>query len=141
MKQPCSQSGVSYIEVLVTTFMIAVLLVPAMESLIPGMQASDVHQQQTQSHYVLSGRLEQLLSEPYANLKAEADRIGSPSIPSVYSSPIDDQIEYSVFLANYDIDNLDADGDIFTGVEEDVLWIKIENSDQSIVYQTLYQNP
>jgi Tfp pilus assembly protein PilV len=67
-----SQTGFSYVEVLVATVLIATALVPALDALQPGIQASQIHHVQTENRYLLTAKMEAVLAEPFADLDAAA---------------------------------------------------------------------
>ncbi len=121
-------NGFSYIEVLVAVAILAVALVPAMDALRSGVVGAEVHASRTELHYRLAGKLEELLAEPFGALDDEALAIGAPTIPSTaYSDPAATPDRRLVFLSRYDGDNVDpADGDPFTGVDEGLLWMRVE---------------
>lgn len=132
------QIGLSYIEVLVASVLIAVSLVPALEALQPGIQGSQIHEDNNEDHYQLVAKMEEVLAEPYIDIQAAALLAASPSTASSYSDTVTlhdgRQISRSVFLSHYDADNADADNDPFTGTEVDLIWIKvvIDNSHHAL---------
>ena len=130
------QAGLSYIEVLVATTLIAIALVPMMESLQPGLQGSQVHREKSEIHFALRGRMEALLVESFADLDAAATAAGAHDTPTTYSDLGANQ-PYRVYLSRYDVDNLDNDGNVFTGGEADMLWLKVESEDGGFVLETL----
>jgi hypothetical protein len=130
------QSGASYIEVLIATLLITVALVPMMEALQPGLQGSQVSRQQIKQHFALQGRLETVLAEPFAELDAAAAAAGAATVATSYSD-LGATIPHQLFIWRYDIDNADNDGDVFTGGESDMLWIRIASEDGNYSLQTL----
>ncbi|NKB35817.1 MAG: hypothetical protein GKR93_01425 [Gammaproteobacteria bacterium] len=128
-KSRCEQ-GFSYAEVLVASALVAITLVPAMQALQPGIQASGIQQQLAEDRYQSYALMEQVLAEPFSALQSAAAAAGSETVSSSYS----DSVTYSngrvlnrlVFLSAYDADNSDADNDPFTGTESDLIWIKVE---------------
>ena len=130
------QAGLSYIEVLVATILITLTLVPMMEALKPGMEAGNLHREQSARRFALQGQLESLLAEPFGTLDAAATAAGSATTPTTYSDTAA-AIPYEVFIWRYDADNADADDDVFTGGEDDLLWIRIASADGSFSLQTL----
>lgn len=132
------QRGLSYIEALIAAVLIALTLVPAMEALQPGVQGSGIHQAQTENHYLLTARLEQVLAQPYADLEDAAKTAGGPGIPTSYSDSVNTAggrtVSRRVFLWSYDGDNADGDDDPFTGNDEGLLWVRvaIDDSEQAI---------
>ena len=123
--------GFSYIEVLVATVLIALMLVPAMESLSPGIQGSALHKHQAQVHYALSGMMESVLAEPFDDLDAAATAAGSWTTPTSYSDVYSPEITRNVYIWRYDVDDADLDGDVMTGGEDDILWLSISLPDYS----------
>jgi Tfp pilus assembly protein PilV len=130
------QSGLSYVEVLVATLMITIALVPMMESLQPGLQGSEIHRRQSETHFALRGRLESVLARPFVELDAAATAAGAHTAPTTYSD-LGATTPYQVFIWRYDTDNADNDGDVFTGGESDLLWLRIASEDENYVIQTL----
>lgn len=121
-----SAAGFGYIEALISIVLVALILVPTMESLQPVMQRATVHEAASSAHYGLKAKLEETLSLPYAELLAEAQVVGNPQTPStLYSDAVAAPGRRLVYLANIDADNADVDDDPLTGVETDLLWIKV----------------
>ncbi|MCP4407745.1 MAG: type II secretion system protein [Gammaproteobacteria bacterium] len=129
--------GFSYIEVLVATVLIAIALVPAMEALQPGLQGSGLLKTHAESHLALVGKLEEVLAEPFDDLDAAATAAGVHTNSTSYSDAPGPPIQRNVFLWRYDVDNADADGDEFTGGEEDLLWVRVALVDDSQILETL----
>ena len=129
-------SGLTYIEVLISTVLILIVLVPALESIYSGIQGSDIHAAQVQNHNRLLAKMEQTLANPFADLLTAADAVASSTIliPEPYSDAASTASRRLVYLARYDGDNADTDNDPFTGTDEGLLWLKvtIENSYQSL---------
>ena len=65
--------------------MIAVALVPMLESLQPGLRGSEILNQQNRVHFALRGQLETVLAEPFASLDAAASAAGDPTSATAYS--------------------------------------------------------
>jgi Tfp pilus assembly protein PilV len=128
--------GFSYLEVLIATLLIAVALVPMMDALRPGIQGSKLHKQRAEIHYVLAGKLETVLAEPFVDLDEAATAAGSATSPTSYSDLAAD-IPYQVYIWRYDADNADADADVFSGGEDDILWVSVSLADASQSLQTL----
>ena len=131
MKKQCSVhraiGGFSYTEVLVATFLIAILLIPAIESLHSGIQGSGIHAGQANQYYRLTGKLEEVLAQPFSELEQTADTAGGPAvIIDSYSDSVGTADRRLVYLARYDGDNADADNDPFTGVDQGLLWVKAQ---------------
>jgi len=126
---PTRMAGFSYVEVLIAVVLIVVALVPALDALIPGVAGSGIHETLAEDHYQLTGRLEQVLVEPFGQLNSAAVAAGSPTTPTTYSDvftyPSGRQITRNVFLSRYDGDNADADDDPFTGTDDGLLWVRV----------------
>ena len=133
------ERGASYIEVLVATALVGACLVPALDALRTGLVAVEVGSTQTAQHYRMVGRLEELLATPFAALDAEAQALGSPGVASaVYSDAPTTPDRRLVYLSRYDGDDVDpADGDPFTGVDEGLLWIRVEIENTSLAIERL----
>lgn len=137
MKDQCSQTGLTLVEVLVTIVLLAILLVPAVNALRTGIVGSEVHGDVATSHFRVTSRIEELLAEPFADLAAAADAAGSPTVPSSYSEPAGPPGRLLVYLSLYDGDNADADNNPFTGTEPDLLWIEVAIEDSVFALQTV----
>ena len=114
------QSGLSYIEVLVATLLLAVALVPMMDALGPGLQGAQIHRNHAMVHYALAGKLEEVLAQPFDDLDAAASVAGDYNIPTSYSD-LAAEVPHQVFIWRWDVDDADADDDEFTGGEDDIL--------------------
>lgn len=136
-----SQRGLSYVEVLVATVLIALSLVPAMDAMQTGIQTTSVHRDYAIDHYELVARMEELLTEPFGSLQAA---IAGPATASSYSENYTrsdgSSVQRNVYLALYDGDNADGDNDPFTGGDGDLIWMQVRfaganQSMQSLVSQ------
>jgi type II secretory pathway pseudopilin PulG len=134
-------AGFSYVEVLVSMVLIAIVLVPAMDALLPGIQGGGIHQTHSEDHYQLLAKIEETLAEPFASLDAAAIAAGSPTTPTSYSDvftyPDGRQITRTIFLSRYDGDNADADDDPFTGADAGLLWLQGIIAGSSLRIETL----
>ena len=132
------QTGLSYIEILIATVLVAVALVPAIEALHPAIQGSGIHETEVSLHYHLMGRLERVLAEPFVSLDAEAQALADPTtISATYSDAAASNNRRLVFLSRYDADNADSDNDPFTGIDEGLIWIRVEVENTSHALETL----
>ena len=123
-------AGLSYVEVLVAVTLIVIALVPALDALIPAMAGSGIHETIAEDHYQLSGKLEQVMAEPFGQLNKAAEAAGSPTVPTTaYSDDVTHssgrQIKRNVYVARYDADNADGDNDPFTGTDDGLLWVRV----------------
>ena len=133
-----SHSGFSYIEVLVAIALIAIALVPALEALHSGIQGSQIHADEADNHYWLGAKLAEVRALSYLTLLAATDDAGSHT--TVVASLSDAEGENKrrlVYLSRYDGDNLDADDDPFTGVDDGLLWLRVEIAGQVHSLETL----
>jgi len=121
-----SQFGLTLVEVLVSMVLLAVLLVPAIQALQTSMTGANVHGELASDQFRLASRLEELLAEPFTDLEAAATAAGGPSTPSSYSDTPGPPGRLLVYLAACDGDNADGDDDLFTGVDPDLLWVRVE---------------
>lgn len=130
--------GFSYLEVLIAIVIIATALVPAMDALYSGVMGSSIHQQRSVQHYKLLEKIESVLARPFVELESEADlALNTSDIIARYSDPDGTQFRRLVYIDRYDIDNADGDNNPFTGVENDLLWIKVETQNWSDAIETL----
>ncbi len=128
--------GFSYVEVIIATLLVAVSLVPALEALQSGIAAAREHQNYTALRYRTQSLFEQVLSRPFEELEAEAKAVNDPGTATAYSDSTGDDRRL-VYLSNYDGDNADGDDDGFTGVDDDLLWVKIEIQGVALTFETL----
>ena len=139
---PTRTAGFSYVEVLIAVVLIVIALVPALDALIPGVAGSGIHETIAEDHYLLTGRLEQLLVEPFGQLNSAAVAAGSPTIPTTTYSDVftyanGRQITRNVFLSRYDADNADTDNDPFTGTDDGLLWVRVAIAGTGIAIESL----
>lgn len=104
----------TYIEVMIAVVIIAAALVPAMEALHTGMLGTEINRSSTAEHYSATGKMEELLAEPYGALLAAAAIAGDATTISGYSDPPATPDRRLVYLSRFDADNADGDGDPFT---------------------------
>ena len=130
------QAGLSYMEGLVATALIALPLIPRLDSLKPGLQGSQIHRQKAEVHFALKGKMEQVLAENFHDLDAAATAAGTYTTATSYSDT-GASVPHEVFIWRWDADNADADGDSFTGGEDDLLWVRVATTDGSTELQTL----
>lgn len=121
-------SGLTYVEVLIATALIAITMVPAIEALKPATLGMSIHEEQTVQHYELTARLEQVLARPFSELDDEAVAISNPTVASaIYSDTAGQANRRLVYLSRYDADNADGNNNFFdAGVDEGLLWVRVE---------------
>jgi len=134
-----SQAGLTYIEVMIATVLVVIALLPAMDGLYTSMRGSDVVASSSNQHYAALALMEDVLAEPFSTLTAAAALAGSQSTPSSYSDAGGTPDRRLVFIALYDADNSDGDGDLFTVPDPNLdgdnnpytgytglLWVRVE---------------
>lgn len=128
------QLGFSYMEIMLAMLLISVALVPALNSMQTAQMGTGVHEALTIQHYHLTGKIEELLAQPYAQLEAASLFAGSHATPTTYSDAAGADNRRVVYLSSFDADNADGDDNVFTGVDDGLLWLRveIENSEQSL---------
>jgi type II secretory pathway pseudopilin PulG len=128
------QKGFSYVEVLVATTLIAVVLVPAMDALQTGIRGANVHQALTAEHYAQLKKMAELQATPFINLLAAAKTATNNTTPTIYSDAAGSTNRNLVYIALYDGDanpftitdnNADNDNDLYTGNTANLLWLKV----------------
>ena len=129
-------AGLTYVEVLIATALIAITLIPAIKALAPAAQGMSIHETRTLRHYELTAMLEDVLANTFSELDAEAVAINDPTVASTtYSDAPATNNRRLVYLSRYDADNADGNGDFFdAGMDAGLLWVRveIEGTDQAI---------
>jgi type II secretory pathway pseudopilin PulG len=118
-------AGFSYVEVLVATVLVSVSLVPAIEALNSGITGGGVHAQAVSRQQAMQAKLEEVLALPFDDLDAEALAAGSYLAPTSYSDAPGANDRRLVYLARYDVDNADSDGNALTGGEAGLVWVRV----------------
>jgi hypothetical protein len=140
LKSSGSQSrGLTYLEVMISTVLIVITLVPALDALSSGILGSRLHREQVSNQSRLTEKMEQTLATPFAELLTQADAIADPNIliPAPYSDASGTDFRRLVYIAHYDGDNADADNDVFTGTEAGLLWVKVVVEGTPLSVETL----
>ena len=130
------ERGLSYVEVLIAVAVLALALVPALDSLQTAMTGVQVHEDVATTANALANRMEIVLAEPFASLDAAALAAGSYATPSSYSEPAGVPNRLLVFLSRYDGDDADGNGDAFdAGMDEGLLWVRVtmENTPYELI--------
>jgi len=134
-------AGLTYVEVLIATVLMVVALVPAIDALRPAIQGSGIHQSETALHYHLTGGLEEVLARPFVELDTEAQALADPTASSpLFSDTAGSADRRLVYLSRYDADNADGDNDQFTGIDEGLIWVRVEVETTAHAVETLVSN-
>lgn len=132
-----TQAGLTLVEILVSMVLLSILLIPAIQAIQTGVAGADVHADVATSHHRIASRLEEVLAEPFADVADAATAAGSATTASSYSDGAGPPARLLVFLSFYDGDNADADNDVFTGTEPDLLWVRVEIEDSVFSLETV----
>lgn len=130
-------AGFSYVEVLVATSLVAISLVPAIEALNSGIIAGGVHSQALTHQHALQSTLEEVLALPFDDLDTEALAVGSYLVPTSYSDAPGSNNRRLVYLARFDIDDADSDGNNLTGGEAGLMWVRVATEGTVDALETL----
>ena len=132
------QYGFSYVEILIATFLIAITLLPAINSLQTGVQNTTMQSVHVKDYLGLKSKMEEMLALPLSSLDTEAQLINDPTTPSTtYSDASGIPHRRLVYLSRYDGDNLDGDNDPFTGKDAGLIWVRVAIEGTSASMQTL----
>ncbi len=134
IKPPRLQSGLSYAEVLAAVVIIAVTAIPASNAIRSAMHVAESDSLATTNHYRLISRMEEVMARPYEDLSILA--LGTAAA-TLYSDAVGTVDRRLVYIAPYDGDNADADGDPFTGTDPGLLWVKVEIEGTVLFVQSL----
>ena len=80
------QRGLSYIEVVVATVLLVVMLVPAFDALQSGFLGASVHASETAGQHRLRGKMEEVLAKPFTSLYAITYAIDGNSATAVVAA-------------------------------------------------------
>ncbi len=131
-------SGFSYVEVLIVSTLLMVLLSPLLDALQANSLSGEISDQLRKERNHACSTVESVLALPIATLLDEASALGSPLVPSdAYSDAAAAVPRALVYLSTYDADNADADNNPFTGTEADLLWVRVVIENSAIELQTL----
>jgi hypothetical protein len=128
------QSGLTYLEILVATLVLLIGLVPALDALRTAVTGTATNDAYVAAQHRLGGRMEEVLAEPFADLDAAA---GLPTTPSSYSEATGPPWRLLIYIAPYDGDNGDGDGNPFSGGDAGLLWLRAEIEDTPYALETL----
>lgn len=125
------QRGYAYLDVLVATAVLLVCLVPAMSSL----HSANQTQQQAETSMHLAQHVSSKMAMVLARGKHQLniDVLNSTDL----SDPIGDADRRLVTISYFDGDNADGDGDISTGVDDELIYIQVSLHDGRFRQETL----
>jgi len=128
--QHTSSTGFGYIEILVATALLVISLMPAINAIYASSQLSQQNKRLAAGHFKLRSKMDTVLAENYSVLESEALSLNShTAISAVFSDPVGTPERRTVRLSRYDVDDIDNDGDPFTGKDDSMLWISVEVED------------
>jgi type II secretory pathway pseudopilin PulG len=130
-------NGFSYVEVLIAMLIIVIALVPAINSLRGALKSSEAHTERATAHFHLSSRIHEILALPLTALDVEALVVDDATVPTSYSDGAGSTRRRLVYLARYDGDNADGDGDRFTGGDEGLLWVKVQLEGELLALESI----
>ena len=130
------QAGLSYAEALVAVAVLAIALVPALDSLQAVFTGGAVHEKLRGRHQQIANRMEMLIAGPFSSLDQAAQAAGSETVASSHSDPVGPD-RVLVFLSRYDGDNADGDDDPFSGTDENLIWVRVAVEDTAHELMTL----
>ncbi len=126
--------GFAYMEVIIATVILALIIPPALDALNSGVASNRHTIADGQRQLKLVGRYEELMTGPYATLDAAQ---AGKATPSALSDPPGTPDRVLVYIAGWDADDADADGDPNTGVDPDILWMRLEIENTPLNIDTL----
>lgn len=141
----CRQSGLSYVEVMVTLVLIGIALVPAMDALRTGSLGAAIHAEDSQAYFRQMALMEQVLAEPFSSLLTAAELAADEKTPTTYSDSPGTLGRRLVFIGRYDGDadpfvvsdpNADGDNNPFTGYVG-LLWVRVMMDGQPRSFSSL----
>lgn len=129
------QQGFSYVEILIVTALLALVLVPATQSVQLGARASTIHETRNINMFRLQGRMEKVLAQSLEKLRAAAGSAGTAN--ATYSDAVATPDRLLVYIARYDGANTDGDNNPFTGGDNALLWVKVTIENSADAQETL----
>ena len=128
------QSGLSLVEILIAVLIVTAAVVPVTDAIRGGISATEQDSIATINHYRLSGKMEEVLAQPFAILDEESSKVPTPAS---YSDPLGTIDRRIVYIRPYDGDDHDKDNDPFTGTDPGLLWISVEIENRIDAIQSL----
>jgi type II secretory pathway pseudopilin PulG len=132
-----TQHGLTYLEVLIAVVILVIAMPAALATLSHAVNQSRLYVGSVESAAKLKSTMEMMLNVAFSDLDAEALSVGSPTVATSYSESAGTPNRALVYLSRYDGDNADVDDDPFTGVDADLLWIKVAIENRAHSFETV----
>lgn len=105
---------------MIAVVLLVLALVPAVDALHSGVLGRQVLETTSSEHYAVLSLMEEVLAEPFATLTSAAATAGDQSTPTSFSDAAGPPDRRLVFIALYDANDADGDGDVFTVPDPDL---------------------
>ena len=132
----CRQVGLSYAETLLAVVVLAMALIPVLDTLQTAFTGAAVHEELRSRQQQIANRIEVVVAESLSSLDQAAQAAGSETVASSYSDAVGPD-RVLVFLSRYDGDNADGDDDPFSGADEGLIWVRVTIEDTPHAVTTL----
>ncbi len=130
------QAGYGYVEVMVAALLLSIALIPAADALRDTVMHDRERRNLMSASYATKALLETVLTEPFADLQAQASATGGVA-PSAYSDVPSATPRRLIWVRPYDADNADGDDDISTGADDGIVQVVAEAQNTGIRFVTL----
>lgn len=130
------QYGINYVEVMIATVLLAICLVPALDSVTDAIASRGVAASTTRNDILcVKSHLELVSADPYSALLSAATATGSMAVASSYSALATASCPaLQVYLGRYDADNAASP---YVMTDTGLVMIKVAIQDNSIVLSAL----
>lgn len=139
--RPYSVTGFTMLEVTLAMVILAVCLLPALESLRTSLTVFGLQEETMEDSQALLVKAEEVIAQPFADLEAAAMTAGSPTTPTTFSDVVTTadgrSLSREVYLWPLDGDNADLDNDPFTGTDSGILYLKVALANTPLSYETI----
>lgn len=144
-RRPRPAPGFTYLEILIAIGVLALCLVPALEALRAGTTLLGEQELSSIGQQALLAKTEEVLRENFSSLDTAAAVAGNITTPTTYSDLFTTsdgrELARNVYIAAMDGDNADHDGNIFTGTDPGILYLKVTLGDSPLFYETITTRP
>ena len=117
-------AGLTYVEVLIAVALLAIALVPALTALSGGLRSAGERERLLVAWGRATARAEEVLARPLHELQQE-EAASAGAASARYSDPVGTPGRLVVHLALQDGDDADGDGDPTTGVDPDLVHVRV----------------